>query len=65
MAKAKIFLCLLAAIAATAFSFTSVTQAQEAKWIDSADTGWYTARSADVVFTIKTAEELAGLAKLV
>ena len=39
--------------------------AQAAGWIESADVSWYEANSADVTFTIKTAEELAGLAKLV
>ncbi|KEJ91299.1 hypothetical protein [Synergistes jonesii] len=39
--------------------------ASAANWIESADIGWYEANSADATFTINTAEELAGLAKLV
>lgn len=39
--------------------------ARAADWIESADTEWYTAHSADITFTINTPEELAGLAKLV
>lgn len=39
--------------------------ASAANWIESADIGWYEANSANVTFTINTAEELAGLARLV
>ncbi len=34
-------------------------------WIDSADTAWYVSHETDSEFTITTAEQLAGLAKLV
>jgi hypothetical protein len=34
-------------------------------WIDVADTSWYDSKSKDTTFTISTAEELAGLAKIV
>ena len=39
--------------------------ADSTNWIDAADTNWYTSNSEASEFTIDTAEELAGLAKLV
>ncbi len=53
----------LTALMAALFLFAGPARA--ADWIASADVSWYEANSADVTFTIKTAEELAGLAKLV
>ncbi len=53
----------------TAGSAALTTSSQPAtageNWIDSADTDWYTNDSSATIFTISTAEELAGLANLV
>ena len=61
MRKKKIMVCL----ALMAAFLLSAGSARAADWIESADVRWYEANSADVTFTINTAEELAGLAKLV
>ena len=60
MRKRKIMTCL----ALLATLLLSTGSARAADWIESADVSWYEANSADITFTINTAEELAGLAKL-
>ncbi len=59
----------LSTMSFTAFANEGTETPVAANWIDSADTAWYTetiATNADATeFTIDTAEELAGLAKLV
>jgi hypothetical protein len=54
---------LFTAFLALAITFT--TTANAAVWNGTADTTWYTSHKTDTEFTITTAEQLAGLAKLV
>lgn len=54
-----------AIVAAMAIAFAPLSGAQAADWADFADVGWYEAAPESTTFTINTAEELAGLAKLV
>jgi len=54
----------LAASIVLALALTATT-ANAAVWNGTADTTWYTNHKTDTVFTITTAEQLAGLAKLV
>ena len=54
-----------AIVIAAALVFAAAGGSFAANWIDSADTSWYDAASEETTFTITTAEQLAGLAKLV
>ena len=62
---AAVLAVMIVAIGAVSVSADTAYAATDGNWSDSADTDWYTENPDQTSYTISTAEELAGLAKLV